>query len=136
MPKPLPITIEVEEAYAGAVIRALHRMPGIASLHLNLDMDTRPPTGMKLNGQPRKLPKGKKAGGRRVLYELLDGKQAVHRDEIAQLLNPSNTVKNRTTVRNMLYNTMRQGFIKSAGKHHYALTQKGKAQLEASQGDE
>jgi hypothetical protein len=137
MPKPIPITIEVEESYAGAVIRALHRMEGIASLHLNLDADVRPPTSMRLNGQPRKIGSGVrvgKMGPRAMMYKVLatGGGNPVHHDAVAAALNPKDNVKKRATTRNVLYNSARSGFIKRIGDG-YALTAKGIAQWDAIQ---
>jgi hypothetical protein len=129
MPKPFSMTIDVEETAVGPIFRLLNRQPGVISVHIDLD-NNRP----KLNGsggerKPRKM--GKDAP-RTKLYAAMAKGKPVTMDHIKAALHG---VGGPTTIRNTVYNSERQGFIKQSPKGHYALTEKGKRRYSEIKGE-
>jgi hypothetical protein len=128
MPKPFSISIEVEEASVGQVFRLLNRTPGVVKLHLDLDEAKKT---RKLNGGGERKPR--KSGGRLKLYSLLAGGKPATTEQINAAMQGEDMTP--TTVRNVLYNSQRQGFIKAKSKGQYVLTDKGKRRFAQLTGD-
>ena len=133
MPKPFSITIDVEESDVGTVFRLLNRTPGVVKLHLDLEPDR--PTGLRKNGEMRRPYTQRRTSLRPSLrgevLALVKGKP-LDRADIYAALNPSNESARKTSVRNALYNSERDGFLKKVGKKQVALTEKGTAALKAA----
>ena len=137
MPKPFMLTIEIEEIAVGPVIRRLTNMPGIVALHMDLDKLNAKPGGggFKKNGEARKpyTPRAPRPIGtmRADMLALLKSGKPMESKAIHAALNPSGGDKQKTSVRNTIYNAKRDGFIKQAGDGKMALAEKGRAALKA-----
>jgi hypothetical protein len=127
MPKPFSMTIEVEETAVGPIFRLLNRQPGVITVHIDLDQDKG-----KLNGGERKPRKTGKDSPRMKLYGALASGKPVERDRIEAALHG---VGGPTTMRNTLYNSIRDGLIKETSKGLYALTEKGKKRYSQLMGE-
>lgn len=119
MPKPFSMTLEVEESAVGPIFRLLNRQPGVIGVHIDLDQDK----PKKLNGGGERKPRalGKDAP-RMKLYAAMASGKPVAREQIEAALHG---IGSTTTVRNVIYNSQRQGFIKQTSKG-YLLTEKGR----------
>jgi hypothetical protein len=129
MPKPFSITIDVEESAVGQVFRMLHRTPGVIKLHLDLDPEKAQP--VKKNGEARKpYVRARDVGSLKLeLLKLVSNGKPMLRSDIHAKLNPSDAQPRKTSVRNCIYNSQRDGFLKDAGKGQVTITEKGKTSL-------
>ena len=128
------LTIEIEEIAVGPVIRRLTNMPGIVALHMDLDKLSAKPGGQvgvkrgpyKKNGadSSRSSLRGE------VLRMMSDGKP-IERKAIHNAFNPTAAEPRRTSLRNVIYNAERDGYLKKAGAGKVALAEKGRAALKA-----
>jgi hypothetical protein len=120
VPKPIKLSVDVEESQVGTVMRLLHKTPGVVSL--NFDLGESKPHGN--NGAVRSPRAGTKRAA--LLKALTDGKPHDY-DEIRQ--RTGQTIKE---FHNTRYNAVRDGFAKIVGDRMLQIGARGIAQLKAS----
>lgn len=133
MPKPLSVTVEVEEIALGRVIRILNRTPGVVRFNLNLQGDR--PEGEEAEGeQPHgntgRTPRKGKIGGRRIMLGMLA--QAKGKPVSAKQFKPvfEGDGISHKSVHTVAHILKKIGHIKQVDIGTYVMTPKGKAAWE------
>lgn len=140
MPKPIPLTIEVEEGALGFVWRRLKTLPGVVSIRFIEDEDHEPKRSYgylnsevarpRLSHKPAR--RGRKSIGRLSLLEqIADGK--VHNKKDLRDAWAATTGLNMKQFTNYEYNSRKSGLAKSPKPGTIQITAEGQQRLAETQ---